>query len=254
MATTTAPKKGTRTSTPEKGTTALGELLAGQITGRSVADGVETVVYDIKLPAPSFTTFALHLKGATSLIVDAFSLARKLKFASTQDGSAKVKPGPRDPEAEYQEALYKRADGTYGMPKLAFRKAIQSAAIRMTEIKGTEVLAAFVIDSPDEFLALDTGDPGSEGPKEFQRRMDHVVRVGRGNMSYRPEFPEWGLWLPIKLDHEVVTLDQFIHVVNKAGMGVGIGNWRPEKKGDFGTWVINDISPVTRTTRIATGL
>jgi hypothetical protein len=188
---------------------------------------------ELKIPLPEFTTFKARLTGTSPLITDAFSEEAKRKLAESQSGAAKVKPGPRDPQREFENSVYRRADGSYGIPKLAFRKAIQSAAIRMTEIKGTEVLAAFQIDTPDEYLPLETGEP--------TMRTDHVVRMGRGNLAYRAEFYPWSVVLPIKLDEEVVSLDQFVHTLGKAGMGVGIGNWRSEKKGDFGLWTVTEI-------------
>jgi hypothetical protein len=191
---------------------------------------------ELKVPLPEYTIFSLRLEGTSPLIVDAFSEEAKRKLAESQSGAAKVKPGPRDPEREFEGSRYMRPDGKPGIPKLAFRKSIQAAAIRMTETKGTEVLAAFQIDTPDELLPLEAGEP--------VMRTDHVVRVGRGNLAYRAQYFPWSVVLPVKLDHEVVSLDQFIHIVSKAGMGVGVGNWRAEKKGDFGLWQISAISEV----------
>lgn len=190
----------------------------------------------VKLPAPEFTTFRLKLVGTSPLITDAFSEERKAALARTQDGSAKQKPKARDPEAEFQESIYRTEAGGFAVPKLAFRKAIQTGAMRMTDIKGTEILAAFQIDTPDEFLPLETTEP--------RMRTDHVVQMGRGNLRYRAEFWPWAVVLPVKLDHEVVSLEQFAHIVYKAGMGVGIGNWRSEKKGDFGLWTIESMTDV----------
>jgi hypothetical protein len=190
----------------------------------------------IELPAPEFTTFDLVLTGTTPLITDSFSEPRKAAFARTQDGSAKQKPGPRDPDAEFHEAMYRTEDGRHGIPKLAFRKAFQAGAMRMTDVKGTVALAAFQINTADEVLPLVGPDP--------KMRTDHVVRVGRGNLVYRAEFWPWSVRLPIRLDHEVVSLEQFAHIVYKSGMGVGIGNWRPEKRGDFGCWTIEAIENV----------
>lgn len=192
---------------------------------------------ELKIPVPEFTEFRLRIEGTTPLILDAFSEDAKRKLAESQSGAAKVKPGPRDPQRECENASYRLSDGRYGVPKLAFRKAIQTGAMRMTEIKGTEILAAFQIATPDELLPLDT-------VAEPTMRTDHVVRMGRGNLAYRASFFPWAVDLPIRLDHEVVTLDQFVHIVYKAGMGVGIGNWRPEKKGDSGCWTVAAISDV----------
>lgn len=187
----------------------------------------------IKLPAPEFTTFRLKLVGTSPLILDRFTERAKEKIARSQDGTAKQKDPPRDPEAEYLEACYRTTNGQYGVPKLAFRKAIQSGATRGTDVKGTVTLAAFQIDTPDEILPLETVDP--------RMRTDHALK---GHLRYRPEFWPWAVVLPIKLDHEIVSLEQFAHIVYKAGLGVGIGNWRAEKKGDFGLWTIESISDV----------
>lgn len=188
---------------------------------------------ELKIPLPEFTTFKIRLEGTTPLITDAFSEEAKAKLAASQDGSAKVKPGPRDPKREFENSIYRRPDGSYGIPKLAFRKAVQSGAMRMTEIKGTEILAAFRIDTPDEYLLLEADEP--------TMRTDHVVRMGRGNLAYRAEFFPWAVTVPIVLDEDVVSLEQFVHTISKAGMGVGVGNWRPEKKGDFGLWNVTAI-------------
>lgn len=190
----------------------------------------------VKLPAPEITTFDLVLEGTSPLILDRFSEGPMAKLARSQDGSAKQKDPPRDPEAEFHAAAYRTEDGRFGIPKLAFRKSIQTGAMRMTDVKGTEALAAFQINTPSEILPLITVEP--------RMRTDHVVRMGRGNLAYRPEFWPWGVVLPIKLDHEVVSLEQFVHIVYKAGMGVGVGNWRAEKKGDYGLWTIKSIDNV----------
>lgn len=185
---------------------------------------------ELKLPLPEFTTFRVRLEGTTPLITDSFSEDAKRKLAESQSGAAKQKPAPRDPNREFENSAYRTPDGGYGIPKLAFRKAIQTGAMRMTDVKGTEALAAFQIDTPDELLPLECEAP--------TMRTDHVVRMGRGNLAYRAEFFPWAVVLPVKLDEEVVSLDQFIHILAKAGMGVGIGNWRPEKKGDNGLWQV----------------
>lgn len=179
------------------------------------------------------TKFVMRLNGTTPLICDGFSDAAKEALALSQSGSPKDKKLPRDPEAEFQRSIYRCGDGRYGFPKLALRKSLAMAATRMSEVKGTAMLAAFLVDTPDELLPLEAGEP--------RMRTDHVVRVGRGNLAYRSEFWPWALTVPVKLHEPVVGLSEFIDIVNKAGIGVGIGNWRPEKKGDFGTFEVVEV-------------
>ena len=192
----------------------------------------------LKVPAPSYTTFEVELTGITPLITDSFSDEAKDKLALSQDGSAKVKPGPRQPEREFENSIYRTADGQFGVPPLAFMKAIRAAATRMSDVKGTVALAALQVNTPEEVLALDTS-----GTEPTMRR-DHVVRVGRGNLAYRAQFWPWKVVLPLRLDHEVLSLDQAIHLLFKAGAGVGIGNWRPEKNGTSGTFAVTAVENV----------
>lgn len=180
------------------------------------------------------TRFVMRIEGTTPLITDAFSDAAKAALALSQSGAPRDKLNARDPEAEFARAQYVRSDGTYGIPKLAFRVAIKTAAMRMSQVKGTAMLAAFIIDTPDELLPLVTTEP--------KMRIDHVVRVGRGNLAYRAEFWPWSVSIPVTLHEPVVSLAEFIDVVNKAGIGVGVGNWRPEKDGDHGTFTVTEVT------------
>ena len=38
----------------------------------------------------------------------------------------------------------------------------------------------------------------------------------------------------IDYDEEMMQIDTIINLLNRAGFGVGIGEWRPEKDGQFG--------------------
>ncbi len=187
----------------------------------------------IEIRPLAVTRFMMRLNGTTPLITDAFSDEAKAAIAFSQSGAPKDKKPPRDPEAEFLRSIYRRPDGSYGFPKLALRKAISVAATRMSEVKGTEMLAAFLIDSEDDLLPLEAGDP--------TMRFDHVVQRGVGAVRYRAEFWPWAISVPVKLHEPVVGLPEFIDIVNKTGIGVGIGNWRPEKKGDHGTFEVVEV-------------
>ena len=187
----------------------------------------------IEIKPLEVTRFAMTLQGTTPLICDAFSEERRRRLESTQTGVARDKLSARRPDQEFEDALYRLPDGRYGFPKLGVRKAIAVAATRMSDTKGTEMLAAFMIDTPDEYLALDAAEP--------EMRRDHVTRMGRANLAYRAQFYPWSLSVPVKLHEPIVTLNEFIDIVSKAGIGVGIGNWRPEKKGDFGTFEVVEV-------------
>ena len=79
---------------------------------------------------------------------------------------------------------------------------------------------------PGELVAIE-GEPSMR---------EDMVRVGMGtaDLRYRPEFKSWSISLPIEYNADAITLEQIVNLVNLAGFGVGIGEWRPERDGQYG--------------------
>ena len=45
------------------------------------------------------------------------------------------------------------------------------------------------------------------------------------------------------MDADILTVDILANVVNSAGFGCGIGEWRPERGGDFGRFELDPTVP-----------
>lgn len=69
---------------------------------------------------------------------------------------------------------------------------------------------------------------------------EDVVRlsgIGRtAEMRYRPEYEMWGVELDIVLNPQIVSIGQLGSMFQAAGHGVGVGEYRPERNGDCGTF------------------
>ena len=65
---------------------------------------------------------------------------------------------------------------------------------------------------------------------------EDMVRIGMGvaDMRYRAEFWPWHAELEISYNTRALSLEQIMNLLNTAGFGVGIGEWRPERDGDKG--------------------
>jgi hypothetical protein len=69
---------------------------------------------------------------------------------------------------------------------------------------------------------------------------EDVVTVGRGtDLRYRPEFMEWRTTLTVVYVKSALTRGSVLSLIDAGGMGVGVGEWRPEKSGDHGTYMID---------------
>ena len=78
----------------------------------------------------------------------------------------------------------------------------------------------------------------------MSRGLNKVMIIGRlgrtPEMRYRPEYSIWGVILDIELNTAVVSHGQMAMMFEVGGHGVGIGDYRPEKDGDCGTFQIVD--------------
>ena len=167
----------------------------------------------------------LELVGDSPLIVHAWSAKAKKEMLDKQMKKAKTAKVAKDPERDYEEAFYRLPDGTPSFPSIAFKSAAVSAGGRFSDgLKMTELRGAFFIEC--EMVAIE-GEP---------RMREDMVRVGMGtaDIRYRPEFPAWRVKLPIKYNADAISLEQIVNLFNLAGFGVGVGEWRPERDGQYG--------------------
>jgi hypothetical protein len=185
----------------------------------------------------------IPIVGTSPLIVHRFGEKAKKQMLDATQGR-KTPKEPKNPQAEYEEAFYKFADGGYGMPASAFRQATIGAArfygknqVTMTGLK--------------QFLFV-RGEVGLDGQGlvringEPSMRED-PVRVGRGgaDLRYRPEFRQWTATLDVLFVSSALTRSSVVSLVEAGGLGVGVGEWRPEKSGDFGCYKIDQTREVT---------
>lgn len=179
----------------------------------------------------------ITIKGVSPLIVHRFG-AKAIKMIEDKklQKSKSAKHEKADPEAEFQDAKHVSADGWEGFPVGGMKKCIvrgaKAVGLVMTDVKAGVFVEA---DCPRTNLFQING--------ESQLRKDHV-RVGNGaaDVRYRPEYTEWSAKLRITYNEGLISKDQLFQAVYAGGYGTGIGDWRPEKGGDFGRFTpVNGI-------------
>jgi len=76
----------------------------------------------------------------------------------------------------------------------------------------------------------------AKGPK---MRTD-MVRIGQGtsDVRYRPEYKDWSCELPIEYNANVISAEQIVNMFNTAGFSTGVGEWRPERGGQYGMFKV----------------
>jgi hypothetical protein len=204
--------------------------------GKTATDLPVVETPEIEISRIEAETLQVPILGTTPLICHRFSEKAKRQMLDNMQGR-KTPKEPKNPEAEYDSAFYKFEDGGYGFPAIAFKHATVGGArfygkqITMTALK--QFLFTKGEIGLDGFaLARIDGEP---------KMREDVVRVGRGgtDLRYRPEFTVWKTTLTVTYVTSMLTRDSILSLIDAGGMGVGIGEWRPEKDGDFGTYRID---------------
>ena len=187
-------------------------------------------------------TIQAPIVGTTPLIVHRFSEKAKRKMLDDMQGKRTPKQ-PKDPEAEYEGAFYRlKGDSGYGLPAVAFKQSMVGA----TRLFGKDV--SMVLVRQTIFVHGEVGEDGQplitiEGDPHMR---EDVVTVGRGgtDLRYRPEFSEWRADITITYVKSAFTRGSVLTLLDAAGLGVGVGECRPEKNGDFGQFKIDDTRDV----------
>ena len=180
------------------------------------------------------------IKGTSPLIMHQWSEKAKREMREKQQDGKKTKGREkRVPADEAKAATYTTADGEIGIPGMAFKSALVSAAHKDIGIEKTLVRKALflVTTDPDKVLPITGSEPTVR---------EDMVRVGMGSadLRYRPEFVEWQCLIELEVDSELLQRDDVLALVDRAGFGVGICEWRPEKGGEYGRFEIDRTVPI----------
>ena len=177
----------------------------------------------ISIPQIAIQRLMVKIVGDSPLITHAWAEKAIRQIKDKQAKKATKGKEAREPEADYQAAFYRTDDGVPAMPSVAFKSAAVSAC-RDLDMKMTEARGRFHVEG--ELVEI-IGEP---------RFREDMVRVGMGaaDIRYRPEFVRWSAILPITYNSTQISPEQIINLLNVAGFGVGVGEWRPEKNGQYG--------------------
>ena len=163
------------------------------------------------------------IKGETPLLMHRFPLE---KIEALENKSI---------EEQAEIAAYRDAETQeLYVPGIAFQRALIAGAV-FSKGKGRSSLqksaAACLMIKPERI---------SLGTKKYEIDIRPVVvpaTRGRINRA-RPRLDEWKLNLEIEYDDVLLTESQVRKIVDDTGKRVGILDFRPEKKGYFGRFIV----------------
>ena len=196
----------------------------------------------------------LRIVGDTPLIMHAWSEKAKRMMLEAQMGLAKgKKKDPKNPVEDFIRSMYWLTNmpeemteeafneaissgARFGFPVTAFKQAAISAAYRMGWAKDKVSLrGAFFIDSDENGMI--------EIHSDVPKMREDMVKVGMGtaDIRYRGEFANWYADMTISYNmNGNYSLENIMNIINAGGYVCGVGEWRPEKDGQYGMFHVTN--------------
>lgn len=207
---------------------------------RKMSNGVATAIVDpaakaseapqdarIQLPELEISTIRCQIVGDSPLIVHRFSEKALKMMHDKQTGAATAGRQKKDPAQDFRDSMYRLPDGKHGFPALAFKCAMVEACTSLGKaITKVAARQAFHVCGDMVVLRLQQ-DP--------VMREDAVRLNGQtADLRYRAEYMPWSTEVTLTFNSRVLSQVQIVNLLNTAGFAVGVGEWRPEKNGQFG--------------------
>ncbi len=163
------------------------------------------------------------------------------------DGGVKGPKKKRSPKEEMEALCYREKDGSlYFLPQ-AFResmlKACKGMKVGARGLEGVLLGCVFATDDRTPVLNPKSGRP-IKAYEEFKSRVvNHNTNPPTALIAFRPMVREWKCVCTFDIDDEYVEdVGLILTLFDKAGRTVGVGAWRPEKRGRFGRYSVKLVN------------
>lgn len=184
---------------------------------------------------------SIEIRGITPLLIHRFG-----EEAETSGRTRKVEIQQRDPREEARKVAYIAPDGTFYFSAFAITGAMGNAGSNHKS-RGSRKSLRFVVPSAVRLLADTITIMNGKGPaKDFEVDSRPVtIPATKGRiMRHRPRFNEWGAQFELLVDDSILGIDTAHQLLSEAGQQIGIGDFRPEKRGPFGTFRVTKFEEV----------
>ena len=171
--------------------------------------------------------YKIEIKGISPYLMHKFG---------EEESQLKTKTGSKDYQGEVINALYKLPNGEIYVPSTQLHGALIEAGKQMKVVgrgKSTysKLFGSFVVLEPEAIKMLNQ-------KWETDARAVVVPSTKGRIVRYRPKFMEWGLEFNVHLEDLEIPSEVLKEGFERAGNYVGIGDFRPGKKGPFGRFQV----------------
>jgi len=175
--------------------------------------------------------YSVEIKGVSPLLMNRF-IPEQIVETRVRRGNVK--------DVSVEDKLYMTQDGKPYVPSAYIRNSLIEGG-KAVQIKGkrkatySKLLGSTLIVSPDAIVINST-----TGWEPFTTTAVNPATRGRVTVT-RPMFKDWKLSFEVTITDDILEED-FAKIFDEAGRYVGIGDWRPAKKGMYGKFIVTKLA------------
>lgn len=180
-------------------------------------------------------TYSVTIKGLTPLLINRFS-----ENAEQAKPTRRIEATVRDPRKEAETKVYVDKDGHYCLSAFSIPASMGNAGASH-KATGTRRTLRFVVPSAvrttSDLIVIMQGEEPAKTFEVDSRPVSIPATKGR-IMRHRPRWDTWNASFHLLIDDELLDPDTAHILLNEAGLSYGVGDFRPEKRGPFGTFTV----------------
>jgi hypothetical protein len=187
-------------------------------------------------------TIEVEIRGNTPLLIHKFT-----EQAEQGKATRRVMVDSMNPRDEATKNAYIAQDGTYYFNAFSIPATMANAGVNH-KMRGSRKTLKFIVPSA---VRVDTdtitilGDDGKPAANfEVDGRPVTIPATKGRVMRYRPRFDKWGAKFRLILNDQMLSSEDAHRLLNEAGESMGIGDFRFEKRGPFGTFRVTSFREI----------
>lgn len=180
--------------------------------------------------------FNVKIEGDTSLLQHRFGEDAE---ANSGKSTRRVLIQDETPRQAAEKVCYRDAEGRFYFPGAAIGRLLREAGGAHKQ-RGSRKSLKYVVPAAvlvlHDAVIITNGDGKPAKDFEVDSRPVVIPSTKGRVMRHRPRFDKWGASFDIRINETVLPPDVVHHLLTEGGEQIGIGDYRPEKGGPFGTF------------------
>jgi hypothetical protein len=181
-------------------------------------------------------TVSVVIRGSTPLLQQRFN-----ESAEIPEPTRTVLVNRGTPREEAEKVCFRDKQGRFYFPGAAIARLLREAGSNH-KMKGSRKSAKYIVPAAvlvmEDAITIFNGDGKPATDFEVDSRPVVIPSTKGRVMRHRPRFDTWSAKFTLRINEKILPVDFVQRLLTEGGEQIGIGDYRPEKGGPFGTFQI----------------